>query len=1302
MNKKLFSLLYCCLFLFGSISLAQKNVVNVNLSTGAPNVVIPLYTIHRGMVSLPISLVYSSLGIKPRDVEGSAGMGWQLEAGGAITRIVRGLPDDVMQDNWGNSRLGWMYNTKQTSINNFTPIANDNNPSTCGDASSDINYITSNFADLSDTEPDIFYINAPGLSAELIWDQISGQFKPVGYQDIKITYSANGTGVYNPGEIRYFIITNDKGVKYQFSAPDQVIDYTSGTPTYFTTKNSQYHYGITYYTNWRLTSIFDANNNGVILNYSVGTQRSSSNPVNLYLPGNTTATFQYNFSETTTPQLLIGIQETYLDNTVNSFALSWNNTVTFGTGINYINTISGFGRDFQFNYTNITYTPTSYIREFLTSFTDLGSCNSPINYSFSYIGVNTSARTTILPDSTTAKQDYWGYYNAGSGTSLMPKMLINATTTSGPQYSIYDSHNTSYYPYYTTNGNIRSADTVNVMTGSLNKVTYAEGGSTTLVYQSNDYLDAVSGAVIKGGGIRVKQLIDSVSTNSTNNIIRNYIYNDPSTGLSSGKPVTLPAFGFSIPYGGSSSGNALYNLATIVSDYDLSDEDHSILYKYVRVSEPGVGYTQYQYYLPATNWDLSATPGCNGCTTADWGPTVNYIQAITCGSTIGPILNNTSGYPFTPNRNYDFERGLLQKVSSYNSLGYEVNEDNYTYQRLTSPSYITGFKGEDLPYASGSAAVKSYSKYNIYYKVAELALTTNTKIFDSNNQNTSSSTTVSYTYGSTNHKLLTSQSATNSDNSTLTTNYLYTKDLTAASGSNPNVTALYNLQQANINVPVETWQQVTRSGTTLTTGASLTLFNTFTTGGTQPSQSYKLVQPAGLSGFVPVNVTGQAMSYNSNYFLSTNFTAYDTYANLQTADNAHNKVQSAITDNIAAQPVIMVSSAAASEIVFANFDGDMNAAWTGGETGTLSFTPPSGSHTGNSAGLGTNQGFSYTLTRNANAANYVFSIWINAAASGTLSASVNGGTAITIGYAGNNAWTYYEKKIPVSGLTSPLTLSFNANTNIGVDDIIFYPENAEVMTFAYDPTTHFKTAQTNTNGVSAYYTYDQWGRLLLQMDQDKNIVLKKSYVTTANIKAYKNITPAIYGPNTGAVSTPVTFSGYIYDACSGEGVTYNWTFGDGGTAQTTSATAPAHSYTAAGTYTVGLTVTSALFGSKVAPSVSITISAPMATITENNYTVGGGIGSITVTSTGYSQTYTGGSGFPAQIPPGTYTITFTPSGQAYNSSTGKGMTNVVFSDGANGLCFSYGTGGSHSFSWTVNAGDTLNFSVYNNNTCPFN
>ncbi|MCK4662468.1 MAG: hypothetical protein KAT68_06365, partial [Bacteroidales bacterium] len=72
-----------------------SSVSSVNLYTGVPSINLPLYKLQTKEFSLPISLSYNASGIKVEQVASWVGLGWSLNAGGVVTRVVNGSPDDV-------------------------------------------------------------------------------------------------------------------------------------------------------------------------------------------------------------------------------------------------------------------------------------------------------------------------------------------------------------------------------------------------------------------------------------------------------------------------------------------------------------------------------------------------------------------------------------------------------------------------------------------------------------------------------------------------------------------------------------------------------------------------------------------------------------------------------------------------------------------------------------------------------------------------------------------------------------------------------------------------------------------------------------------------------------------------------------------------------------------------------------------------------------------------------------------------------------------------------------------------------
>jgi len=71
--------------------------IPISYQTGLPNISIPIYTIKEGPLQLPISLSYHASGLKTMETSSWVGAGWSLNAGGMISRQVRGAADEIIQ-----------------------------------------------------------------------------------------------------------------------------------------------------------------------------------------------------------------------------------------------------------------------------------------------------------------------------------------------------------------------------------------------------------------------------------------------------------------------------------------------------------------------------------------------------------------------------------------------------------------------------------------------------------------------------------------------------------------------------------------------------------------------------------------------------------------------------------------------------------------------------------------------------------------------------------------------------------------------------------------------------------------------------------------------------------------------------------------------------------------------------------------------------------------------------------------------------------------------------------------------------
>jgi hypothetical protein len=143
----------------------ESNAQSVDPLTGRAVVSIPLGEISALDLSASVVLSHHGGALRVNEGPGNAGMGWTVSMGGSISREVRGLPDDYNVA--GDSRKGWLYGNNAANAQSFVPSADDV-MTTCADEVADWNFIN-NLGYVNDSEPDIFYFNAPGISGKFVF-----------------------------------------------------------------------------------------------------------------------------------------------------------------------------------------------------------------------------------------------------------------------------------------------------------------------------------------------------------------------------------------------------------------------------------------------------------------------------------------------------------------------------------------------------------------------------------------------------------------------------------------------------------------------------------------------------------------------------------------------------------------------------------------------------------------------------------------------------------------------------------------------------------------------------------------------------------------------------------------------------------------------------------------------------------------------------------------------------------------------------------------------------------------------------
>jgi hypothetical protein len=1228
---------------------AQKISVSSDQFTGKASVVIPLVTLSKAGVSVPVGLVYNGDGVRVRDLSGDAGMNWNVVAGGQISREVRGLPDDIKKDQAQQTRLGWLHNTNGIKISNYA-IANDNNMTNCTDEATDLNYLSANFNDLSDTEPDVFHVSAPGLSCNLTFDK-DHNIRVDPYQDIQVTYETDVNG-----QIISFHIINDKGMVYDFIEKQYTIQKAVGgaSPAFFSRYFAQYGGGIKYVSAWMLSSISDMYFNQISLTYSSGDQKVMNTPVALTLAGGSTATLMFNKTFTTTYVKLTKIG--FLDDGVPS---GQSTKIQFTYLDNLLNQVEGLGKKFSFYYAlaspvnNIS----GYNRPFLDSVSALGQTaivSSAFGqrarytqfqgYKFTYQGVSSASPATVaIPDSSSKEVDYWGYFNGSGATSRIPQVYINPQNGIKERYRNSPPGNSSADYSYLLTGVSRATNSATISNGSLIKITYIDGGHSTIAYEPNDFYDPTSGTVVQGGGIRVRQITSYDGISMSNNMVTSYNYVNPVTGLSSGKPVTLPVFAFTTPYTGGSTTQEKWINSTIRSEYDLAVGDKSIIYSHIKVSQPSGGSTLYQYSTPATNWDKNAG--------TDWTPTVSNVARKSC-SAVSFATNDNNTYPFTYNPNFGFERGLLQNTFVYNAAGQLLRQDSTVYQRSASPLLIAGLNFED----NGTIA-KNYAKYSVLTEAAELPVQVISKIYDIGSNTKYRTTTLTSSYSSTAHKQRTTTELTNSDGTRIRTNFKYVKDYAATATADSATAALFNFTKSNYNVPVETYVQQIKGGAIKTISGSLNKFKYFADG-YYPWQQYQFVSPSGISDFTPSAVISGAFINDSRYRLKQTFLSYDVLSQAESIRDDKRRIETTVRDSKDGLVIASVFNARAEEVAFSDFDNGLS------KIGFTTSSVKSNDHFsgGYSMQLTSNTQLTKTLKKSSLTQNYIFSARVKSSNNGSLNIQLSGGNSSfkTLPYtAQSSKWIYYEAIIPAVSLSTDLTATVSASNNILIDDVWLYPQQAQVSSMVYDTLTNQLNAQTAMNGLTTYYTYDSNGHRKHVLDDDKNIVSKITNIYFATIKEIDTVSIITNIQN---YNNPSTFTAYGNEKLTSDGMSYTWNFGDGTPPVTTSQITLKHKYTLAGSFTVTLTRTSPFYSSKTVSTVAIVPNHG-----NSCKLIGGGVSGAEIS---YLQIRKNGNIVGTWTQPdlasgnysieqGLYDITVSVTGELYSQGTGQGYASVA-------------------------------------------
>ncbi|GAB3336601.1 hypothetical protein GCM10027429_20100 [Marivirga atlantica] len=441
-------------------SLGEYGQYPVSKFTGIPNISIPLYTIKDGDIEVPISISYHAGGYKPGEDASLVGYGWALNAGGAITRSVNGEPDEneyfknmAQLREW--EEQGYLWTIGQVNC----PENEDSHAQICvPEAVSDARY---NFLLRNpDTQADLFLYNFPGGIGKFQFNE-NKEILKFPYTDIKIEADMTVSDALNGGIIKYFDIKNEYGLNYHFFTPEETSVYNLTSDEVITEP---------YVSAWYLNRIYSK-----ISNNYVDFAYSSINGLNKYPLESESYSHYYSIanyetnSSWSTTATRVHLQERLLQRITwgkgyVEFVHSGRNDIAGGEKLDEIliyNNQDQLIKSYRFTYGY--YTGSGNLRlDKVEEVDPSGKLNEP--YIFTY--------NADTPDNNTKAIDHYGYYNG-----------VNNNTTTIPYVYNFWRIKTVYAD--------REIKPDYPMVGMLTSIIYPTKGKTEFEYENNTSFGAI-------------------------------------------------------------------------------------------------------------------------------------------------------------------------------------------------------------------------------------------------------------------------------------------------------------------------------------------------------------------------------------------------------------------------------------------------------------------------------------------------------------------------------------------------------------------------------------------------------------------------------------------------------------------------------------------------------------------------------------------------------------------------------------------------------------------------------------------
>ncbi|MEP0264177.1 SpvB/TcaC N-terminal domain-containing protein [Dokdonia sp.] len=423
-------------------ALSRAGNVPINTATGQMSYSVPIHTISVNGNSWPVNLNYSYSGFIAETKPSLTGWGWNLNAYGVITKVVRGLPDFHPDGYYGP-------NNRKQLIDQY--VATDNVDAMLFD---DFMKFAEN---KYDSEADKFIVNIGGANFgfKIYYDTTNQEYKA--HFLSKHNFKVDITMQNHPTiEIGSFVVTDDKGVKYYFDDDNREAVIPSEDPGH--------PYNIDKTTSWLLSKIEYLNGEEIIFNYTSDTYTSWDFSASAVILDGATGQDPNNVGYFT-DELIGGYDDKMNQTTMGRQILS---SISFPKGSLEFNTIAGPSGHTVFDSIILKdHTGTTVCDYQIDYQGDRDALvevrkNNELLFGFDYYGLTTGGIPGFYEgvNNKPLNQDLWGFYNG--------------------------SHNNTEAIDYALNEQIdKSISLADTRKGAMSKITYPTGGYTLIEYQQN-------------------------------------------------------------------------------------------------------------------------------------------------------------------------------------------------------------------------------------------------------------------------------------------------------------------------------------------------------------------------------------------------------------------------------------------------------------------------------------------------------------------------------------------------------------------------------------------------------------------------------------------------------------------------------------------------------------------------------------------------------------------------------------------------------------------------------------------------